>query len=607
MQLAQLLATVKSWDWQARREACERLGELRDPGALLSLLTCLEDADVEVRAAAARALGLLGMPQAVPPLIGHLLDENSHVREAVWEALAHCGAVALPALLVCAEHESPEMRQSACRALAALRDPAALAPLLARLEDENILVRQAACTALAQLGDTRAVPALLAQLSHPRGPVRIAACTALGRLRDPQAKEALLALLGDDDAQTRKAASEALDGVGEGALGRTVVQALQGDPAALEALAALATTGATWLIPLLASHLDDVNSRVRLAAAASLGKIGPACLEPVIAQLARNDAEVRRVVFQVLRAVDHPSAVPLLMAKLTDPSWRNRQVLLGALAALGSTAVAPLLSYLEAPETIARLAACQLLGTLKDARGVPGLLGRLHDVDATVRAAACEALGLLGDECVVPELLVCIRDHVPAVRQAACHALRALGAVCATDVLVPMLYEANSELTALAFGTLAELADVFAPRAHALYCGVCMTRFRWQRVEAPAVGTVSYLACRMCGKSAHALRDVNLVVAVIDSAMAEPYRVDATTARVSVLRRDGPFDFDGVEIHRATDYDVERFCMQLGNDTDPARERTYREMLCQVWQAEQLSANTLNVLRSVFGRVICET
>lgn len=606
MQLDDVLESLKRLDWHARVEACARLGELRDARALPPLLACLEDEDTEVRSAAAHALGASGLLEALPALLNHLLDANRHVREAVWQALAALGPAVFPALVERLEHESPEMRQSACRALGLLRDARALEPLLTRLEDDNILVRQAACVALTEQGDPRAVAPLIAQLNHARAPVRIAACVALGRLRDARAIDALLPLLGDEDFHLRQAAVNALEALGEGRLGRTVTQALHGNPQALEAVAELAAAGATWLIAPLTARLSDENARVRQAAATALGKIGAPCLEAVIERLAENDPELRRMVYQVLRLTGGPRAINLLMEKFADPRWRNRQVLYGALTAVGPSGAGALLAHVETPDAAARQAVVQVLGTLKDPRAVPRILGRLNDGSEAVRASACEALGFLGELSAVPGILGCIRDISPPVRQAASRALCRLGAVTAVDVLVPMLFDPKEEFAALAFQTLSELNELLAPTAHALLCGKCLTRFIWKVARVGGVGEAPYLTCRQCGRAGNGLRAVNLVVAVLDAGMSAPCLIEHTTARVHALGRNGLFDFDGVEVVQASDYQVERFCMMVGNDTDPERSARYREMLCQVWHHATLSENSLNVLRSIFGRVIFE-
>jgi hypothetical protein len=63
------------------------------------------------------------------------------------------------------------------------------------------------------------------------------------------------------------------------------------------------------------------------------------------------------------------------------------------------------------------------------------------------------------------------------------------------------------------------------------------------------------------------------------------------------------FDFDRVEIIQTTDEDVERFAMQVGNDTDPVRQSRYAQMQCHIAPDCQLSENSLRVLQSFFGEV----
>ncbi|MEJ2556606.1 MAG: hypothetical protein P8186_10325, partial [Anaerolineae bacterium] len=58
-----------------------------------------------------------------------------------------------------------------------------------------------------------------------------------------------------------------------------------------------------------------------------------------------------------------------------------------------------------------------------------------------------------------------------------------------------------------------------------------------------------------------------------------------------------------VEIILATDEDVERFAIQVGNDTDPYRKPRYRQMPCIVKPGCELSENTWRVLDSLFGQV----
>jgi hypothetical protein len=67
------------------------------------------------------------------------------------------------------------------------------------------------------------------------------------------------------------------------------------------------------------------------------------------------------------------------------------------------------------------------------------------------------------------------------------------------------------------------------------------------------------------------------------------------------------FDFDWVAIAHASDEDVERFAVQVGNDTDPVRSARYQHIKCIIGPECKLSENTLRILRHTFGQVKQET
>jgi hypothetical protein len=70
------------------------------------------------------------------------------------------------------------------------------------------------------------------------------------------------------------------------------------------------------------------------------------------------------------------------------------------------------------------------------------------------------------------------------------------------------------------------------------------------------------------------------------------------------LRRRQLFDFDEVEIIQASDKEVERFIVQVGNDTDEARQSRYQQMRCVISPDAGLSVNTMRILQYTFSQVI---
>jgi HEAT repeat protein len=88
----------------------------------------------------------------------------------------------------------------------------AVPPLVDALSDPAR--RQSACAALAAIRDTRAVPALVSSLQRGDQATRALAASTLGAIRDPRALEALAEAAKDPAPEVRDAALDALDRLG---------------------------------------------------------------------------------------------------------------------------------------------------------------------------------------------------------------------------------------------------------------------------------------------------------------------------------------------------------------------------------------------------------
>lgn len=93
---------------------------------------------------------------------------------------------------------------------------------------------------------------------------------------------------------------------------------------------------------------------------------------------------------------------------------------------------------------------------------------------------------------------------------------------------------------------------------------------------------------------------------VLDHRMADEIQLDNDTLRVNWFSQGEPFDFDSVEIIAASDEEVERFAVRLGNDTEPWRQPRYRQMSCIVHPSSGLSENTLKILGRTFGQFVIQ-
>jgi hypothetical protein len=134
-----------------------------------------------------------------------------------------------------------------------------------------------------------------------------------------------------------------------------------------------------------------------------------------------------------------------------------------------------------------------------------------------------------------------------------------------------------------------------------LLCARCLAFFGAPYVAIPGNGDITYYGCRLCGQSLNFWEGE--IIAVLDAAMGNEPLLENGLVRINWLTRRELFDFHSVEITQAGDEDVERFAVQVGNDTDPTRQPRYQRMRCVVNPTCELSANTLRILERIFGEV----
>jgi hypothetical protein len=142
----------------------------------------------------------------------------------------------------------------------------------------------------------------------------------------------------------------------------------------------------------------------------------------------------------------------------------------------------------------------------------------------------------------------------------------------------------------------------FGWRLAQLLCPHCLTRFGPRSVDLAWGVSFTYYGCRACGQSREFL-EFPQVVAVLDTNSIDLSVQQNDQLRLNWLRHRTLFDFDRVEIIQAADEEVERFAVQVGNDTDPVRETHYKQMKCIIGLECRLSKNTLRILEHTFGLV----
>ncbi len=202
--------------------------------------------------------------------------------------------------------------------------------------------------------------------------------------------------------------------------------------------------------------------------------------ESILQDLASADEELRRLAVERLGLLPVEEAVPALVARLGDTSWRVRKAAVERLAAspdpargaralvealadgenpgrrnaalealirCGAAALPALLRGTESADADVRKQAVDALAGIADAASLGRLADLLADPDANVRGAAADALGAVGRrECAPPLLRAATADPERLVRLSALRALSrmevpveagALGGVLSDPALRP--------------------------------------------------------------------------------------------------------------------------------------------------------------------------
>jgi HEAT repeat protein len=483
----------------------------------------------------------------------YLADRDARVRRAASRTLGDMGAPALEPLIKLLGDQDPEVVRATCDALAHIGAPA-VGALMGRLDTE---VGEVVCDVLRKIG-VAAVEPLIGRLGklHPWARQRV--CNVLGELRDPRGVEPLIARLSDKAAYVRMAAGEAL------------VQ--MGDP--------------RGVLPVIAC-LNDENREVRQTACKALGKMGdPRGVLPVIACLNDEHWEVRNTACEALGEMRDRRAVDSLITGL-------RNELQGVPFELKRHTA---LRWPFTPDI------CWALGKLGDLRAVEPLLDCLGESGAGIRHIACEALEVLGES----RLARVARRVYQETFEAFSEDLPRLAAEGDLRLVKPFLMRLNHRDPLDPEHRVAKRAlDALCP-PEALLCAAHLTRFESHYVFTDLWHRFGWASCRVCDACWHVLPGVREVVAVLEEAWGEELTRDGPTLRVNCIRRGTLFDFDRVEIIQANDYEVERFLIAVGNDTDEYRRPRYEKMPCRIGRNCTLSEGTLRNLRDRFGAIVHE-
>ncbi|MEO0079294.1 MAG: HEAT repeat domain-containing protein [candidate division WOR-3 bacterium] len=179
-EVARARKDLKSPDPQARAEAAQRVGRLRDRQAVPRLIQLLDDSVPVVRFEAALALGRIKDRRALEPLAQAAASEvRDDIAVAEVQSLADLGPPAIELLIGLTRAGKPFVRAMAARGLGRLRAQKGVESLIRLLGDPNGLVRRAAIRSLRSIGDARGLEAIMRKVSDTDQQVESEAFDAL--------------------------------------------------------------------------------------------------------------------------------------------------------------------------------------------------------------------------------------------------------------------------------------------------------------------------------------------------------------------------------------------------------------------------------------------
>jgi len=210
----------------------------------------------------------------------------------------------------------------------------------------------------------------------------------------------------------------------------------------------------------------------------------------------------------------------------------------------------------------------------------------------------------LGEGRLANAVLGALKAEKAARAALACLAIE--GDLRAMAPLLQYLSASSKQVRRAACQAIASITTTLQPHLTKLLCRSCLPRFVRQPYAIAGQRSIQVIACRRCQHTTEVTFNVCEVVAVLDAALCQAYAHLGGVVYVRWLQRETLFDFDRMEIVRASEYEVERLCIQVSNDMDAFRQPRYRKMLCTVDTQCDLSQSALNMLKRTFGKVLVD-
>jgi len=305
---------------------------------------------------------------------------------------------------------------------------------LSQIKSQDAGRRLLAIQSLSRTHDVKAMLALIGALVDPVARVRVATVQAIGAFRDERCVKPLLSVLRDPEPRVREAAVISLKSIGHASAVPYLVPMLCDSVGSVRAHVAHALQFLGWIPD---SELHQVHYFIAAGQYSKAAALGVSALEPLIAALSDESSSKRRAVTEALAEIDDPRATTAVAGMLEDNDPGVRLMALVVLGRTGNVAYSALvLKQLDHPDKNVRACALETLARIAYPGMFPILVGALKDPHWNVRAAAATALGRSSEPRALEPLLEALREADGDVRQVVAEAVGRLGDPRAIESLV---------------------------------------------------------------------------------------------------------------------------------------------------------------------------
>ncbi|RMH70542.1 MAG: HEAT repeat domain-containing protein [Gemmatimonadetes bacterium] len=200
-----------------------------------------------------------------------------------------------------------------------------------------------------------------------------------------------------------------------------------------------------------------------------------------------------------------------------------------------------------------------------------------------------------------------LNSKEPSHRVSACKQLAKQPVPHAFERLYRRLRDSDPKVKSAAACALVRQCKPLCRTPNTLMCRDCFTRVTHEKVPLNRWFTGDIYYCNRCKQIEPLLHGIHTIIAVLDEQQEKTLVINGTRAEVNWLKIKTIFDFDGVEIRRANNPEIEQFCAQIRKHPDPQWQERFRAIPCTVHPSLQFAPSTQAILTGTFTTITTMT